>query len=373
MLLMASSGFGIPQVARAFPESGVWQFLGRQCEHAAWQGWTLWDLIQPAFMFMVGVALPFSLAHRRARGAGFGALLGHALWRSAGLVLLAIFLTSAWSERTEWVFTNVLAQIGLGYPFLFLLALLMPRAQWWAAGGLLVAYWLAFALHPLPPPDFDWAAVGVPADWPVLDGFAAHWEKNANFASDFDLWFLNLFPRETAFAFNRGGYQTLNFVPSLATMLFGCLAGGVLRRELPLSARLQQLVLGGLLGVVLGKALDEVGLCPIVKRIWTPAWALFSAGWVTLLLAAFVAVIEGRGWRGWAFPLTVAGVNPLALYVMWQLMGGFVRDSLRIHLGRDVFARLGSEYAPLLERGLILAVFWAILFGLYRRRIFLRL
>jgi len=373
MLLMASSGFGIPQVAKAFPESPIWQLLGRQCEHAAWRGCTLWDLIQPAFMFMVGVALPYSVANRRARGAGFGALLGHAWWRSLALILLAVFLTSAWSQRTEWVFTNVLAQIGLGYAFLFLLAFAKPRIQWFAAGAILVGYWLAFALHPLPPPDFDWKAVGVLPDWPHLAGFAAHWEKNANFASAFDLWFLNLFPRETAFAYSSGGYQTLNFIPSLATMLFGCLAGGLLRRELPLAAKLQKLVLAGLVGLVLGRALDETGLCPIVKRIWTPSWAIFSAGWVALLLAGFVAVIEWRGWRCWAFPLIVAGMNPIALYCMWQLMGGFVRDSLRIHFGRDVFESLGAAYAPMLERVLILFVFWVILLWLYRRKTFLRL
>ena len=68
------------------------------------------------------------------------------------LVLLAVFLTSAWSKQTDWIFTNVLAQIGLGYPFLFLIAFTGPRTPWMIAAGLLVAYWLAFALHPVPPP-----------------------------------------------------------------------------------------------------------------------------------------------------------------------------------------------------------------------------
>jgi len=373
MLLMASSGFGIPQVAKGFPDHAVWQFLGRQCEHAAWRGWTLWDLIQPSFMFMVGVALPYSIANRRARGARLGSLLGHAVWRSFALVLLAVFLTSAWSPRTEWVFANVLAQIGLGYLLLYFLAFAPPRVQWFAAAGILAGCWLAFALHPLPSASFDWQSVGVPPDWPHLTGFAAHWEKNANVASVFDLWFLNLFPRETPFVFNTGGYATLNFVPSLATMLFGCLAGGLLRREEPLPGKLQKLVLGGLVGLVLGKLLDEAGLCPIVKRIWTPSWALFSAGWVTLLLAGFVAAIEWRGWRWWTYPLTVAGMNPIALYCMWQLMDGFVRNSLRIHFGPQVFDSLGAVYAPILERTLILGVFWVILWWLYRRKIFLRL
>jgi predicted acyltransferase len=139
MLLMASSGLGIPQVAKHFPDSAVWQFLGYQCDHTPWAGCTLWDLIQPAFMFMVGVALPWSVVNRQARGQKFGVLFGHALWRALLLVLLAVFLTSAWSRQTEWSFTNVLAQIGLGYPFLFLVAFTRPRTPW------LVAFVLLFA------------------------------------------------------------------------------------------------------------------------------------------------------------------------------------------------------------------------------------
>lgn len=373
MLLMASSGFGIPQVAKHFPESPVWKFLGHHCEHAAWAGCTLWDLIQPAFMFMVGMALPWSVANRRARGQSVGVMFGHALWRALLLVLLAVFLTSAWSKQTDWVFTNVLAQIGLGYPFLFLLAFTKPRTQWLAALGILFAYWLAFALHPLPPPDFDWQAVGVPENWPHFSGFAAHWEKNTNFAATFDLWFLNLFPRASLFTFSPGGYQTLNFVPSLATMIFGLLAGQLLRSQLAISDKLKRLVIAGLTGIVLGKAIELAGLCPIVKPIWTPSWALFSGGLVTLLLAGFVAIIDWRGWKRWAFPLVVAGLNPITLYCLWQLSGGFIRDNLKTHLGQRVFESFGGAYAPTLERISVLLVFWLILLWMYRRKLFLRI
>lgn len=373
MLLMASSGLGIPQIAKTFPDSPIWAFLGRHCEHANWSGCTLWDLIQPAFMFMVGVALPWSLANRRARGASTRSLVLHALTRSAALIGLAIFLTSAWSPRTEWVFTNVLAQIGLGYPLLFLVALTPPKAPWIVAFSLLAAYALAFALYPLPAPDFDWTRVGVPSDWPHLQGFAAHWDKNSNAAAAFDVWFLNLFPRETPFVFSSGGYQTLNFVPSLATMIFGLIAGRWLRSDAPLSTKLNRLVAAGLVGIALGWLLGFLGLCPIVKRIWTPAWTLYSGGWVCLLLAGFVAVIEGKGWKRWTFPLVVVGLNPITLYCLWQLSSGFVRENLKRHLGPEIFGMLGSPYAPLMERAAILLAFWLILLWMYRRKLFIRL
>ena len=373
MLLMASSGLGLPQVARNFPESPLWKFLGHQCDHAAWAGCTLWDLIQPAFMFMVGVALPWSIASRRARGQGAGVMFGHALWRALALLLLGIFLTSAWSKRTDWIFPNVLPQIGLGYAVLFLVCFTRPRTQWVIAFGILFAYWLAFALYPLPPNGLDWASIGVPADWPHLSGFGAHWEKNFNFASKFDEWFLNLFPRETPFTFNAGGYQTLNFVPSIATMIFGLLAGQLLRSDLPTTEKLKRLVLAGIAGLMVGKAIELAGLCPIVKRLWTPSWAIYSAGWVTLLLAGFVAVIEWRGWKRWAFPLIVAGLNPITLYCLWQLMSGFFRENLKRHFGPLIFESLGMTYAPILERAAVLLVFWLILLWMYRRKIVLRI
>jgi len=373
MLLMASSGLGLAEVARQFPASQVWQFLGHHADHAMWTGCTLWDLIQPAFMFMVGVALPWSLANRRARGAAFGQMFGHALWRSLVLVLLAVFLSSAGDRQTDWVFANVLAQIGLGYPFLFLLAFARPRIQWLAALGILLGYWLLFCFYPLPPAAFDWASVGIGSDWSRLSGFAAHWEKNVNVAAAFDQRFLNLFPRDQLFLFNSGGYQTLNFIPSLTTMIFGLLTGQLLRSKLSLKQKLTRLFGFGLAGILLGKAIALAGLCPIVKRIWTPSWTLYSGGWVVLLLAAFVALVDWRGWKRWAFILIVAGLNPITLYFMWQLLVEFVIDTMKRHLGQHIFESLGAVYAPILEHLAVLLVFWLVLLWMYRRKIFLRI
>ena len=373
MLLMASSGLGIPAVAKNFAENPGWRFFGHHFEHAEWAGCTLWDLIQPAFMFLVGAALPWSIARRREAGQSFATLLRHALWRSFLLLVLALLLTSNWSRRTEWVFTNVLAQIALGYPFLFLLGFAKTRTVWLSASAILFLYWLAFALHPLPAAEINWQAFGIRDDWKHFTGFAAHWEKSANLAASFDRWFLNLFPRETPFVYNTGGYQTLNFIPSLATMLFGLLAGRLLRAPFPVGRKLKLLLLAGCGGIVLGLALQALGLCPIVKRIWTPAWTLFSGGMVALLLATFVALLDGRAPSRWSLPLVVAGLNPITLYCMWQLMSGFVRDNLKTHLGREFFSSLGIAYGPILERASVLLIFWLILFWMYRRKIFIRI
>src|SRR5207237_5722387 len=129
MVLMVSAGLGIGRVVKNFdatPElnhlhTPLWDKLAYQTDHAPWVGCTLWDLIQPSFMFMVGAALPFSIASRRAKGQSFLRLLIHAVIRSIVLILLGVFLVSH-GARTNWTFDVVLTQIGLGYIFLFLLA-----------------------------------------------------------------------------------------------------------------------------------------------------------------------------------------------------------------------------------------------------------
>jgi heparan-alpha-glucosaminide N-acetyltransferase len=374
MLFMASEIMRIPAVASRFPDSRVARWLAFGLDHVPWTGFVPWDLIQPSFMFMVGVALPFSVASRRARGEPFAGQLGHAVRRALILVLLGIFLRSQGRPLTYFTFEDVLTQIGLGYVFLFLLAHTRPRTQWVAAGVVLAATWLAFVLYPLPPAGFDTALVGVPADWPHhLQGFAAHWDKNTNLANRADQWFLNLFPRERPFVYNRGGYTTLNFVPSLATMIFGLLAGGVLRGAASDRDKLRALVAWGFAGIVLGAALHFAGVCPLVKRIWTPSWAIFSAGWAALFLALFFWMIDVRGWRRWSFPFLVVGVNSIAMYVIVHVAEHYTAEALRTHLGRGTLQMFGAAYEPIVVGGLSLLIFWLMLYWMYRRKLFIRI
>src|SRR5437764_1609800 len=100
MLLMASEGLRIGEVAHSFPNSPVWQFLASQVDHVEWVGCSLWDLIQPSFTFLAGVALAFSYATRKARGQTWGQMLRHALIRSVALVLLGVFLPSVGTSQT---------------------------------------------------------------------------------------------------------------------------------------------------------------------------------------------------------------------------------------------------------------------------------
>jgi predicted acyltransferase len=376
MFLMMAEALSFCKVARRVHGSGsaTWKFLCHHQSHVEWTGCVLHDLIQPSFSFLVGVALPFSLASRLARGQSLGRMTVHALWRSLILVLLGVFLRSIGRGQTNWTFEDTLSQIGLGYTFLFLLGLRPTRDQWIALVLILVGYWGLFAAYPEPGPDFSYKAVGVREDWPhLMTGFPAHWNKNSNPAWAFDVWFLNLFPRSEPFAYNGGGYATLSFIPTLATMILGLIAGGVLRREWSSWKKVGWLMAVGLVTLALGRAAGDFGICPVVKRIWTPSWVLYSGGICLLFLAFFYMVMDIIGFSAWAFPLRVIGANSIAAYCLSHLIEGFIGDSIKTHLGRDVFSTFGAEYEPFVSGAAVLVVLWLILFWMYRRKLYVRI
>lgn len=374
MFLMMAEVLKLSRVARALPESGFWSFLAYHQSHVEWIGCSLHDLIQPSFSFLVGVALPFSLASRAARGQSHARMTWHAAWRAVVLVLLGVFLRSVGRSQINWTFEDTLSQIGLGYLFLFVLGLRPVRDQWLALGLVLVGYWTAFALYPLPGAGFEYAKVGVANDWPhLMNGLAAHWNKNSNLAWAFDTWFLNLFSREKVFEFNGGGYATLSFIPTLGTMILGLIAGGVLRSERAPWAKIKWLAIAGAIALATGAAVGWLGICPVVKKIWTPSWVLFSGGWCFLLLAAFYVVIDLWKRKAVAFPLVVIGVNSIAAYCMAHLFEDFIAKALKTFLGQDAFKLFGVAYEPFLHGAGVLLLLWLLLLWMYRRNIYLRI
>lgn len=374
MLLMMAEVLRFSEIAHAFPTSWFWRILSYNQTHVDWAGCSLHDMIQPSFSFLVGVALPYSIASRLAKGAGFSKLLLHAMWRAFLLIALGIFLRSMYQPQTYFTFEDTLTQIGLGYVLLVMLGFgEKERWLWISLGAILFAYWLAWALYPAAGPGFNWQSVGVPPDWTHhYTGFMAHWNKNANLGNAFDQWFLNLFPRTQPFIANEGGYLTLSFIPTLGTMILGLIAGRWLRTNAP-RIPFRRLLLAGVTGVALGLLLHVVGICPVVKRIWTPSWTLFSGGVCFLMLAAFAWIIEAKGYIKWAFPVVVIGMNSIAAYLIAHLLPEFLTSSFRIHLGQDAFKIAGAALEPLVQGMAILLAYWMILFWMYRRKLFLRI
>src|SRR5271156_4963992 len=373
MLLMMGEVLQFSRVSAYFNHSIFWKILAFNQSHTEWSGCSVHDMIQPSFSFLVGVALPYSIRSRQRKGTQFSKMLAHTVWRSFLLIALGIFLRSLESTQTNFTFEDTLTQIGLGYTFLFLLAFRPRRDQWIAFGALLFGYWLAWALYPVPGANFNYAAVGVPADWHHLyTGFRAHWNKNSNLGQAFDVCFLNLFPRLHTFVFNDGGYLTLSFIPTLGTMILGLFAGEWFVASEPRQP-IRKFVTAGILLFAAGVFLHFPGICPIVKRIWTPSWTLFSGGICFLVLAAFSWIIDVKQRRGWAFPLVVVGTNSIAAYLIAHMWESFIKQNLITNLGTGPFLLLGPGLQPLLLGATILLIYWLFLFWMYRRKIFLRI
>ncbi len=378
MFLLMAESLRLSRVAESFPDSPAWRLVSFHTQHVEWTGCSLHDLIQPSFSFLVGVALPYSIASRMGRGQGLARMFFHAVWRSLLLVFLGIFLRSVGRPQTYFTFEDTLTQIGLGYTFLFLLGYCSRLVQVVFLVLILAGYWGAFALFRAPPADFSYAEVGVSANWPYLASstdFLAHWNKNSNVAWAFDQWFLNLFPTQRPFVFNGGGYATLSFIPTLGTMILGLIAGGWLKGKGSRAEKITLLIVAGLLCLGAGYGLDYAGICPSVKRIWTPSWTLYSGGWCFLILAGFYLIMDALQFQFWAYPLVVIGANSIVIYCLVEIniFRRFITASFKTHLGADIFKTFGDTYEPLAEGAAIMIVFWLILFWMYRRKVFVRI
>ena len=201
-----------------------------------------------------------------------------------------VFLRSTGSSQTNFTFEDTLSQIGLGYTFLFVLAFFSVRVQWVALAVILRRLLGGVRALSAPGSEFDFAAVGVPASWPHHPtGFAAHWDKNSNLAWAFDTWFLNLFPRERAVHVQRRRLRDLELHPHAGDDDPGPAGRRGLESQRPGWAKVLWLIVAGILALAGGWGLGELGVCPVVKRIWTPSWVLFSGGWCFLFLAGFYA------------------------------------------------------------------------------------
>jgi predicted acyltransferase len=303
----------------------------------------------PLFLFVVGVAMPFSLSRRLERGDGRAAVYGKALRRVAILWVLGMIAQGnllAFRLEGLRLYSNTLQAIAAGY-FIATVALVelrSVRGQAALASALLVAYWLLMSYMPAP------------------GHVAGDYTPEGNLALLIDEAVLGRF---------RDGTHYTWILSSLgfgATVLMGVLAGHMLRSALPGPRKVMALVVAGLGCLLAGWAWGQT--MPIIKHVWTSSMALWAGGWSLLLLALFYGVIDVQGYRSWAFPLVVVGVNSIAMYVMAQLLKGYTARTLKTHFGPHLF---DGTYGPLIESASVLLVFWLICLWMYRNKIFVKI
>ncbi len=337
-----------------FPGAGV---LANQLTHSGWNGFTFYDLIFPLFVFIVGVSLVFAIRKRIERGEARAAIFRRVVWRSVLLFALGVFYNGGVSESPmaeNLRVMGVLQRIALVYFFASVLVLTTSvRTQAASVAAILVGYWLAMRFVPVP-------------------GYGAGvWTPWGNLARYVDM---HLLPGKPYWdTWDPEGI--LSTVPAVATGLLGVLTGHWLRakrgprgRALTAEARAGYLFLAGVLGVALGLLAGLV--FPLNKNLWTSSFVLLTGGLSAAALAAFYWIIDIRGFKKWAFPFVVIGLNSIAIYLGVEIIP--FDDIARRLLGGDISALFGPGQA-IFEAAVQLALEWLVLLWLYRRKIFIRL
>jgi len=338
MISLVSSGFGFSAL-KGHPCLG---FLARHTDHVAWQGCVYWDLIQPAFMFMVGVAMPFAYARRRSLGQTHARIFGHVVQRAIALILIAAFFSSVHAGHPVITFINVLPQIAIGYFFAFFVLNRSYAVQGLTAALILAIYTLVWVLYP-----------GNGAGGPWAQG-------NANIGSDFDKWLMG--------AYYSGYYVGMNAIPSTATILFGVICGRLVASDLSPKQVMKVLAVLAVAFMAAGLALSPI--VPMIKRIWTASFTLYSAGWVILVLLLFYWIVEVAGYQRWTFPLVVVGMNSIAAYIIFQLFRGWI-DNAVLAFSKPLVTAMGP-WGTVLQAFLVLGAIWYILYFCYRKKVFFK-
>jgi heparan-alpha-glucosaminide N-acetyltransferase len=335
MLILASEGFGFS----ALQGDPTWGGVARWFDHVPWEGGVFWDMIQPAFMFMVGLAMPFALARRKKLGATDRDNFRHVLMRSLNLIILSQIIIWVGAGRIKLQLINVLSQIAFTYTITYLLLKLRWRYQAAAAVALLAGWTALFFAFPGPDGPFSHRNhIGLVVD-------------RAIFHYDYD-----------------PAYSTLNFIPSTVWTLTGAWVGRLLMQSKAHSNNLKKLAGGMVLSFAVAFALRP--WIPFIKQLCTASFMLYSLGWVLFMLIGFYLIIEVLGYRKWAFPLLVVGMNSIFIYFVSEVLRGWLDHAVGVFTFHYSFI---GKLAPVVQATTVLLVMWYLCYWLYERRIFLKL
>ena len=337
MFILVSGGFGLRALARNRPE---FSWIANQFDHKPWEWIAFWDLIQPAFMFMVGVAMPLALLIRKSQGASDGQLFRHVAVRALRLILWSQVLMSISSGRLYFQLINVLAQIGLTYFLCYLIMQLKFRWQAAIAAVLLIGYWALFVAFP-------------GTEGPFLS-------KTTNIGAVID---------KAVFGRMNPDYWTnINFVTSTVTTLFGVWTGQLLMSPKSNAYKMKVIAMSAIACLAVGFLIHPWN--PIIKRICTTSFTIYSTGWVLLMLLAFFWVVEVKGYTKWTFPLIVIGSNSIFIYSVEEVLRSWLNRAVGVFTFR--FSIL-HDFAPVAQACALLLVMWYMCYWLYRRKIFFKL
>ncbi len=325
-------------------EGSIIHTIGEQFHHVRWLGLHFWDLIQPFFMFIVGVAMPLSFAKRMAKGDSYKQLGKHTVKRALLMLLLGWGLYCISAGRIVFLFQNVLAQLAVTYLLAFLIIRKKPIIQ--------IGFSVLLIL----------ISEGLYRFFPV-EGFNHAFEAGENFGA----WFNILISGEDG----EGHWAMFNAIPTAAHTIWGVLAGQLLMSNATNKKKLQVLIGVGVLGLVIGYGLSN--FTPIIKRIATSTFVFVSGGYSLLALALCFWLIDILKYQKGVLFFAIVGMNPLFIYLFAHVGGGNLIREIFLPFSNVIFGWAGELNAKIMLSIVVLFFLWYICYWMYKRKIFIRI
>lgn len=314
--------------------------LDTQFRHGVWYELTFWDLIQPFFMFIVGVAMPFSMAKRMARGETWNESFQHALIRSFWLLVLG-FMQGA-TEKT-FSFTNILPQLAFAYPVAFLL--MRIEVKWQLAVSFVLILISDLLYH----------------FWPV-EGYN-QLVPDHNFGAWLDLAIVG--------HLNPNHWVTFNALSTTAHVIWGVVVGKFLMKEMSDKRKVLTILITGLAGLIIGYSMDP--FIPIIERISTSSYVIVCGGWAMVAMAFSYWLVDVMNFRKFALFFAIVGMNPIFIYLFSMMGGGKLLNRMAVPFTYRLFIWGGEITINMMTTLVVVAMFWYISYFLYKRKIFFKL
>lgn len=318
--------------------------IADQLHHHPWHGLRFWDLIQPYFMFIVGVAMPFSLRKRLAEGSRKSATK-HILKRCFLLFAFGVLLHCVYSQALVWELWNVLVQLAFTILIAYAIMKLPHRTQLIISLVLLLIAEAAYRIYN-------------PED-PYTNG--------GSFGSWTDMLFMG--------KLNGDGWVTINFIPTAAHTIWGVICGQMLLSTKASSGILKTFVRYGVVLLVVGFALDFAAITPIIKRLATSSFTLVSGGFALLTLALFYWWIDVKNnHEPWLRIFSVVGTNSIFIYLFAETVGNQWFTGFGKIFTFGLLAPLGVQEAVIMVINslVVLFIFWYITYFLDQQKIYFK-
>lgn len=315
-------------------------FFHQQLSHVPWEGLHFWDLIQPFFMFIVGVAMPFSLTKRWQRGDSWGKTLKHVLTRCLFLLLIGWAISSS---ATTSNFNNVMAQLSVTYLIAFLLLRKPVKWQIFVSFALIIVSDLLYHF------------------WPI-EGFNQPFVAGQNFGSWTDMMLTG--------SLNHGNWVPFNAIPTSAHTIWGVLVGMLLMKDWSHKKKITTLLIIGSAGVIVGFAMSP--FIPIIKHICTSSFIIVSGGWCLIGMAVSYWLVDVLSFKKVPMFFAVFGMNPLFIYLMGSSFRNFFRGLVNPFIYR-IFGWTNEVTLTILSTLIIAGMLWYVCYFLYKNKIFIRI